>query len=118
MSQILVTRNSMARRRRKQSTISFHLKTFMLIMGIGVFASFLSVAMLVNFNKVSTKGYTIKHLEVQQKQLWNEHEQLKKDLLEQKALYVINASEKASAMVEPGKISYVSGHKAIAYNFD
>lgn len=118
MSQILATRNSIAKRRRNNSSVSFHVKSFMLIMCIGIVASFLSVAMLVNFNKVATKGYTIKHLEVQQKQLWNENEQLKKDLLEQKALSVINASNKASRMVEPGKVTYVSGHKAIAQKID
>lgn len=118
MSQVLVTRNSLAYRRRRKSAVSFHVKTFMLILCMGVCVSFLSVAMLVNFNKVATKGYTIKNLEVQQKQLWIEHEQLKKDLLEQKALYTISVSEKASGMVNPRHVTYVSGSKSIAHNID
>lgn len=118
MSQVLINRNSMAARRRRKSATSLQMRTFTLILSIGFLISFLSVTMLVNFNKVSTKGYTIKYLEVRQQQLWEEHEQLKKDLLEKKALSVLNATEKAQTMVKPGQITYVSGHKTIAHNSD
>jgi hypothetical protein len=106
----------MAFRRRRNSAYSFNVKTITLIMSVAVFISFLSVVMLVNFNKVSTKGYTIKYLEVQNRQLWEEHELLKKELLQKKALSSLNVTEKASNMIKPGQITYTTGHTALAHN--
>jgi hypothetical protein len=118
MSQVIVSRNSLGYRRRRQSMASLNIKPFLMMVTIGMFISFLSVMMLVSFNKASTKGYTIKYLEVQQQGLWEENELLKKDLLQQKALSVLGESEKAKTMIKPGRITYVSGHTALAQKTD
>jgi hypothetical protein len=118
MSQVIVTRNTLAYRRRTKKLHTYSLKPLMLIISAGFVISFLSVMMLVNFNKVSTKGYTIKYLEVQQQQLWEEHDMIQKDLLEEKALTALSQTEKAKSMVKPTKMIYVSGHTAIAQNTD
>ncbi len=118
MSQVIVNRNSLAYRRRRQSMQKISIKPFLIMVSMGLFISFLSVMMLVNFNMASTKGYTIKYLEVQQQELWEKHEEIKKDLLQQKALSVLIESEKARSMVKPGKISYVAGHSTVAQVID
>lgn len=114
MSQVIVNRNSLGYRRRRQSMGKLSIKPFLMMVSMGFFISFLSVMMLVNFNKASTKGYTIKYLEVQQQGLWEENQELQKDLLEQKALTGLLETEKAKSMVKPGKITYVSGHSTVA----
>lgn len=115
MSQVIVNRNTLASRRRQRSGLkTFEIKTFAMLMSMAMVISFLSVMMLVNFNHVSTKGYTIKYLEVQQQKLWEENELIKRDLLERKALSALSLSEKANSMVKPGETIYVSGYKALA----
>jgi hypothetical protein len=114
MSQVIVSRNTLAYRRRQKSFKPFEYKTFLMLASMALVISFLSVMMLVSFNHVSTKGYTIKYLEVQQQKLWEENELLKKDLLEKKALSALSLSEKANSMIRPGDVSYVSGYSAIA----
>lgn len=114
MSQVIVNRNTLAHRRRQRGNKTFEIKTFAMLMSMALVISFLSVMMLVNFNHVSTKGYTIKYLEVQQQQLWEENELIKKDLLEKKALSALSLSEKARSMVKPGEAVYVSGYTALA----
>jgi len=114
MSQVIVNRNTIASRMRQRGSGAFEIKTFTMLMSMALVISFLSVMMLVNFNHVSTKGYTIKYLEVQQQKLWEENELIKKDLLEKKALSALSLSEKANRMVKPGEAIYVSGYKALA----
>lgn len=114
MSQVIVNRNTLANRKRQRGTKTFEVKTFAMLTSVAMVISFLSVMMLVNFNHVSTKGYTIKYLEVQQQKLWEENELIKRDLLERKALSALSLSEKASSMVKPGEAIYVSGYKALA----
>jgi hypothetical protein len=114
MSQVIVNRNTLASRIRQRGSRTFEIKTFTMLMSMAMVISFLSVMMLVNFNHVSTKGYTIKYLEVQQQKLWEENELIKKDLLERKALSALSLSEKANSMVKPGEAIYVSGYKALA----
>lgn len=116
MSQVLVHRNTLAFRERKQSFNPKRLKSFMMILSMGLLITFLSVSMLVNFNHVSTKGYTIKYLEVQQQALYEENELLKKDLLEKKALSQLSLSEKANSMRLPGNVEFVRGNTALALN--
>jgi hypothetical protein len=53
---------------------------------------------------------------VQNRQLWEEHELLKKELLQKKALSSLNVTEKASNMIKPGQITYTTGHTALAHN--
>ena len=86
------------------------------MLSMGIVISFLSVSMLVNFNHVSTKGYTIKYLEVKQQALYEENEILQKNLLEKKALTQMSISEKANSMVRPGEMAYVRGTTALAMN--
>lgn len=88
----------------------------MVVVTMCVTISFLSIMLLVHFNKVATKGYTIKYLEVQQQQLWEENEILKKELLEKKALTDMRITEKAASMGSPKHVSYVTGHTALAQN--
>jgi len=114
MSQVMLTRNSMQFRRRHSSFNAGQLKTFFMIVGMGITISFLSVTMLVHFNQVSTRGYTIKYLEVKRQELVEQNEIIQKDLLEKKALSVLAASDKASSMIKPGSVAYVSGYSAIA----
>lgn len=116
MSQVLAVRNTLAFRERKQSFNPGKLKTLFILMSMGLLISFLSVMMLVNFNHVSTKGYTIKYLEVKQQGLYEENELLKKDLLEKKALTQLSVTEKANSMVRPRDITYIRGHTALALN--
>ncbi|MFC1810302.1 hypothetical protein ACFLZH_02275 [Patescibacteria group bacterium] len=116
MSQVLAVRNTLAFRERKKSFNPGKLKTLLILMSMGLLISFLSVMMLVNFNHVSTKGYTIKYLEVQQQGLYEENEILKKDLLEKKALTQLSVTEKANSMIRPRDIMYVRGHTALALN--
>lgn len=115
MSQVIVTRNTLAYRRRQQTFKAPEIKTFLMLASMAFIISFLSVMMLVHFNQVSTKGYTIKYLEVKQQQLWEENELLKKDLLEKKALSALSLSEKANSMVKPGDMTYVFGYSALAH---
>ena len=114
MSQVILTRNSVNYRRRRASLNPVHLRPFLMIVGMGLTISFLSVMMLVHFNQVSTKGYTIKYLEVQRQELVDKNEKMQKDLLEKRALTTLSVSDKANSMVKPGKIAYVSGYSAIA----
>jgi len=116
MSQVIVQRNTLAFRERKKSFNTLKLRSFLLMLSMGLVISFLSVSMLVNFNHVSTKGYTIKYLEVKQQELYEENELLKKDLLEKKALTQLSLSEKANSMVRPGEMAYVRGVSALAMN--
>jgi len=113
MSQVIVNRNTLSNRSR-QRVKTFEIKTFAMLISATLTISFLSVITLVNFNHVSTKGYTIKYLEVQQQKLWEENEQIKKNLLERKALSALSLSDKANRMVKPGKTIYVSGYSTIA----
>lgn len=85
-----------------------------MLVGMGLVISFLSVMILVNFNHVSTKGYTIKFLEVRQQELYEENELLKKDLLERKALSELSYTEKAASMVFPRDVQFVRGNTALA----
>jgi len=114
MSQVMLTHNSINYRRRHSSFNAGQLKTFFMIVGMGITISFLSVMMLVHFNQVSTRGYTIKYLEVQRQELVEQNEIIQKDLLEKKALSVLAATDKANSMVKPGSVAYVSGYSAIA----
>ena len=114
MSQVIVNRNTLSNRKRQKGIKKIEIKTFVLLMSMTFVVGFLSVMMLVNFNHVSTKGYTIKYLEVQQQKLWEENELIKKDLLEKKALSALSLSEKANSMVKPGEPIYVSGYSALA----
>ena len=114
MSQVIVNRNTLSNRRRQGIIKKFEIKTFALLMSMIFVVSFLSVMMLVNFNHVSTKGYTIKYLEVQQQKLWEQNELIKKDLLAKKALSTLSLSEKANKMIKPGEPIYVSGYSALA----
>ncbi len=116
MSQVLVHRNTLAFRQRKQSFNPARLKSFMMILSMGLLITFLSVSMLVNFNHVSTKGYTIKYLEVQQQALYEQNELLKKDLLEKKALSQLSLTDKANSMRTPSEIHFVRGNTALALN--
>lgn len=114
MSQVILTRNSLGYRRRHESYNIGQIKTFLMIVSSGIVISFLSVMMLVHFNQVSTKGYTIKYLEVQRQELIEQNEIIQKDLLEKKALTLLTATDKANSMVKPTNVSYVSGYSAIA----
>lgn len=114
MSQVMLTRNSINYRRRRSSYDSGQLKTFLMIVSMGITISFLSVMMLVHFNQVSTRGYTIKYLEVQRQELVEQNEIIQKDLLEKKALTELAATDKANSMIKPGSVAYVSGYSAIA----
>jgi cell division septal protein FtsQ len=116
MSQVIVQRNTLAFRERKKSFNTLKLRSFLLMLSMGLVISFLSVSMLVNFNHVSTKGYTIKYLEVKQQELYEQNEILQKNLLEKKALTQLSISEKANSMVRPGEIAYVRGMTALASN--
>jgi len=115
MSQIVVNRNTLAFRNKKSSFYSrVELKSFIAVLCMGVFASVMSLLILVNFNKVSTKGYTIKYLEVQQQKLWDENEEIKRNLLDMKALSSISLTDKAGTMVKPRNIEYISSYSSIA----
>lgn len=114
MSQVILTHNSLNYRRRHSSFNVGQLKTFFMIVAMGITISFLSVMMLVHFNQVSTRGYTIKYLEVQRQELIQKNEIIQNDLLERKALTMLSATDKANSMVKPGKVTYVSGYSAIA----
>ncbi len=116
MSQVIVQRNTLAFRKRKQNFNPARYKSLFMIFSLGLAVTFLSVSMLVNFNHVSTKGYTIKYLEVQQQGLYEENEMLKKELLEKKALSQLALTEKASSMRLPSDIQFVRGNSAIALN--
>jgi hypothetical protein len=119
MSQVIITRNSLAFRRKsqreRQNILSF--KPFLVVASFGLVISFLSVMMLVHFNHVATKGYTIKYLEVQQQNLWEKNEQLKKDLLKEKALTLLMETEKAKSMIKPPEVTYVIEHSALAKKY-
>lgn len=114
MSQVLLARNTLNYRRRYKRTVKFEFKSFLVVLCMGIFISFLSVNLLVHFNKASTKGYTIKYLEVQQKELWDENEILKKELLEKTSLGAMRMTAKAESMGAPQNVSYVSGRTALA----
>ncbi|MCD6109972.1 hypothetical protein J7J83_04405 [bacterium] len=114
MSQVVVNRNTLANRNRRRGVRTFEIKTFAMLMSVALVISFLSVMTLVNFNHISTKGYTIKYLEVQQQQLWEQNERIKKDLLENKSLSALTLSEKANRMVKPGDAIYVSKYTVLA----
>lgn len=115
MSQIVLSRNTFAYRTKKRSFYSkFEIKSFLVVVTMGVFACVMSLMILINFNKVSTKGYTIKYLEVQQQSLWDQNEQIKRDILDLKSLSTISLTDKAGTMVRPGHIEYVSPYSTIA----
>jgi len=116
MSQVLRQRNTLAFRERKKSFNPGKAKSFLMLLSMGLLITFLSISMLVNFNHVSTKGYTIKYLEVQQQTLYEENELLKKDLLEKTALTQLSLTEKAKTMRRPGEIQFVRGNTALALN--
>lgn len=85
-----------------------------MIISMGITICFLSVLMLVHFNQVSTKGYTIKYLEVQRQELLQANEIIQKDLLEKQSLSMLSLSDKANSMVKPAQVKFVSGYSAIA----
>ncbi|MBN1494138.1 hypothetical protein JW911_00160 [Candidatus Peregrinibacteria bacterium] len=114
MSQVILARNTINYRRRHASYNFGQLKTFLMIVSMGITISFLSVMMLVHFNQVSTRGYTIKYLEVKRQELIEQNEIIQNNLLEKKALTMLSVTDKANSMHKPSDVHYVSGYSAIA----
>lgn len=117
MSQVIVTHNTLAaRQRRIRSKNPISLKPLLVILTMGCIVSFLSVTMLIHFNKNATKGYTIKYLEVKQQELIEQNKIIKNELLEKQALLSLSQTEKAASMVKPRQVSYVTPHNTLAHH--
>jgi len=92
----------------------FEIGSGLIVSGLVGLSIFLSLAYLMHFNHVATKGYDLKRLEAARQQLLNQYEIKNMQLAEVQSLTSIMESAKADAMRRPYSVSYVRGNIAIA----
>lgn len=84
------------------------------IVGLFLVSVFLSLASLVTFNHMATKGYELNRLEAKRQELMTQYEIKNMKLAEVKSLTNIVETERASVMRRPSDIIYISGNTFIA----
>ena len=77
-------------------------------------AVLLSGLYLVNFNKIATKGYELKKLEVARQKLQNESDVTNMYLAKVQSLNNIMSTDRVSIMRKPAAVQYVVGDTVIA----
>lgn len=80
---------------------------FVLIMGLGTLY-------LMNFNRVATKGYILKRLEISRQELQQQGDLKTLSLADAKAMNQIIASGAIDHMRKPGEVSYVFTDSVLA----
>lgn len=80
---------------------------FVVIMGLGALY-------LMNFNKVATKGYILKRLEISRQELQQQSDLKTLSLADAKAMNQIIASGAIDHMRKPGEVAYVFNDSVLA----
>lgn len=84
------------------------------IVGLIVIAVVMSLAYLLHFNRVATKGYDLRRLEAARQELMTQYDIKNMKLAQAKSLNTISGSDRVSAMRKPGQIIFVHGNTVLA----
>lgn len=85
-----------------------------MILSLFMFTLLLGSLYLWNFNKVATKGYILKRLEISRQELQDQSDLKTLNLSKAKAMSQIIASGAIDHMRKPGKVNFVYGDSVIA----
>jgi len=94
--------------------VKISISPVMMIILLFVMFMLLGTLYLMNFNKVATKGYILKRLEVSQQELKDQSDLKTLNLAKARAMTQMIASGSLDNMRKPGKVSYVYGDSIIA----
>jgi hypothetical protein len=87
---------------------------FTLMTALFVITVLLSSLYLLNFNKVATKGYILKRLEISRQELQQQNDLRTLSLADAKAMSQIIDSGAVDHMRRPGSVEYVFGDSVLA----
>jgi hypothetical protein len=87
----------------------FEIGSTTIISGLGMICILLSLAYLVHFTQVSTKGYELKRLEADRQQLLSQYEIKNMRLAEAQAMATIISSDQVESMRKARSVDYVDG---------
>jgi hypothetical protein len=94
--------------------VKISISPVMMMVILFVMTMLLGSLYLMNFNKVATKGYILKRLEISRQELNNQSDLRTLNLAKAKAMNQIIASGALDNMRKPGKVSFVTGDSIIA----
>ena len=86
----------------------------MMVVGLMLMAILLSGLYLLNFNRVATKGYQLKRLEVSQQELKSENDLRTLYLAKSKSMTGIVDDGRLEGMHKPGSVEFVYGESVLA----
>ncbi len=116
MAQLILAKGNHYRRGMRKRTIAENVEVspLILVATLIAFIALTSVIYLVNFNQVAMKGYDIKRLDDEYRQLLDTNERGQNQLSELTSLARIRESEKVQTMVRPRNVIYVRGDTVMA----
>jgi hypothetical protein len=89
--------------------VKFDINPYMLMMVLVVLIALLGVFYLFNYNKLATKGYHLKSLEMARQELQTESNEKTLYLAKVKSLKEMLEEEKFDGMRKPEKLEYLTG---------
>lgn len=98
----------------KDRTTRLEFGSSTVIVGLLVIAVGMSLAYLIHFNRVATKGYDLRRLEAARQELMTQYDIKNMKLAEAKSLNTIINSDRISAMRKPNELIFVRGNTALA----
>lgn len=117
MSQLILARNSKYVRRggaRRSLNGQIEISPYTLMMVLLVFLGFSCLVQLMSSNQAAMKGYEIKRLDDQRRQLLDVNERGYNRLSELTSMVRVRDNEVVQQMVKPRNVIYVRGDSAIA----
>ncbi|MGL5830623.1 MAG: hypothetical protein ACRCZE_00565 [Candidatus Altimarinota bacterium] len=94
--------------------IRFDINPFMLMGILLLLISLLGFFYLLNYNKLATKGYNLKRLEIARQELQTERNEKTLYIAKVRSLTEMLKEEKFDGMVKPAKFEYVTGEHVLA----
>jgi len=98
----------------RSKKMNFEVGPGTVMVGLGVLAVVMSLAYLMHFNQVATKGYDLRRLEAERQQLLSQYDIKNMKVAEATSLAHIIGTDKVGKMHRPNEVAFVHGSNAIA----
>lgn len=101
-----------------EEVVKVQISSVTIIIALFIVSLAIGALYLLNFNKVATKGYILKRLEVSRQELQQQNDIKTLGLADAKAMSQIIESGALNGMRKPGEVSYVFGETGVLAKAD
>lgn len=101
-----------------EEVVKVHISSVTIMISLFIVSLALGAMYLMNFNKVATKGYILKRLEVSRQELQQQNDIKTLGLADAKAMSQIIESGALDGMRKPGEVEYVFGETGVLAKAD